>query len=99
MNEKDYHKEIRLMQCVACGDAHAEVAHYSGKYSDQLGKGTGRKSWFHCCAALCRKCHLFFDNYEDGNDDSRAAMFMLMILKTQHVYLMGKEGVAWQYRA
>lgn len=96
MNERDYHKEIRLMECVACGHHQAEVAHYSGKYSDQLGKGISKKAWFHCAAGLCRTCHKFFDNYEDGNDDARAAMFMLMILKTQHVYHMTKQGISWR---
>lgn len=86
MTENDYHKWIRKQECVRCGFPHAEVAHYSGKYSSSLGKGMGRKSWFHCCAALCRACHQDVDLYKAGNDDARAIRLMLDIFETQRRY-------------
>ena len=71
--------------CIRCGadDGTIVAAHYSGLYSDQLGKGAGQKAWDLFVAFLCRDCHATFDSYKDGNDDARAAKFMLLILKTQ----------------
>lgn len=67
--------------CIRCGKRGCEPAHYSGLYSDQLGKGGGQKA-FDVAADLCRECHRYFDLYVDGNDDRRAAEFMLLILLT-----------------
>jgi len=69
--------------CLRCGALGCEPCHYSGRYSDQLGKGGAQKS-FDLTADLCRTCHRHFDLYEDGNDDARATAFMLLILKTLH---------------
>lgn len=88
MNEHAYHNFIRReCECVRCGAPHAEVAHYSGKYANSLGKGMGLKAWWFCCAAFCRACHVHFDSYEGGNDDFRAIDFMLHIFETQRRFL------------
>ena len=70
--------------CVRCGRPGCEPCHYSGLYSDQLGKGGAQKSMDGAAADLCRECHRHFDLYEDGNSDSRAAEFLLLILVTLH---------------
>lgn len=70
--------------CVRCGRLGCEPCHYSGLYSDQLGKGGAQKSFDAAVADLCRECHVYFDLYEGGNDDARAAEFLLLILKTLH---------------
>lgn len=77
-------KAIRGMDCVRCGAPDAVPAHYSGRYAHQLGKGMGRKAWDHCVAALCHRCHTEMDTYAAGNDDARAAEFLLLVLRTQH---------------
>lgn len=70
--------------CVRCGSPGGEPCepcHYSGKYGDRVGRGGSRKAPdLH--AELCRACHNHFDQYEGGNDDARAAEFLLLILKT-----------------
>lgn len=68
--------------CVRCGDSKCEPAHYSGLYSDQLGKGGSQKSADLVVADLCRKCHAYFDLYLGGNDDIRAAEFLLLCWRT-----------------
>lgn len=69
--------------CIRCGRLGCEPCHYSGLYSDQLGKGGAQKS-LDVTADLCRECHIYFDLYKGGNDDTRAAEFLLCIMKTLH---------------
>lgn len=77
-------KAAKGQSCVRCNtdDGTIVAAHYSGVYSNRLGRGKGIKPHDFCCADLCSKCHAYFDQYESPNDDSRAAEFMLMILLT-----------------
>jgi 5-methylcytosine-specific restriction endonuclease McrA len=87
MTETDYHNWIRKeSECVKCKAPEAEVCHYSGRYASTLGKGLGLKAHWHCCAALCRRCHTEFDSYQTGNTDERAIDFMLRIFETQRRY-------------
>lgn len=71
--------------CVMCGvhDGTVVAAHYSGKYSMNVGKGWSMKSADHVTAHLCARCHTYMDSYADGNDDDRAIRFFLAILETQ----------------
>ena len=82
---RKYLDRIRNLPCQLCGvdDGTIVPAHYSGIYSQQLGKGMGQKSSDHCVAALCHPCHESMDKYTDGNTDARAVRFMLAIFKTQ----------------
>ena len=70
--------------CVKCGinDGTVVSAHYSGLYGHRLGRGGSMKAHDFCSAHLCGKCHREFDSYAAGNDDARAAEFMLLILET-----------------
>lgn len=70
--------------CVRCGRLGCEPCHYSGLYSDRLGKGGAQKSMDAAVADLCRECHVYFDLYKGGNDDARAAEFLLLCLVTLH---------------
>ena len=65
----------------ACGKNNGTTisAHYSGKYSNLLGKGRGIKCHDIFVADLCVDCHSYFDQYESGNDDARAAEFMICV--------------------
>ncbi len=72
-----------VTHCVNCGTAEGlQIAHYSGLYSDRLGNGMGSKSHDYCVARLCRDCHRKLDNYELGNDEKRAKIFLVAIVKT-----------------
>lgn len=70
--------------CVKCyaNDGTVVLAHYSGKYSNRFGNGMGRKSNDLVGAHLCDKCHRYFDSYEAGNTDERAAEFMMLCFLT-----------------
>jgi len=70
--------------CIRCGreDGTIVAAHYSGRYSQALGKGCGHKPHDSACAHLCGDCHTHFDSYSTPNDDTRAAEFLLLIVKT-----------------
>lgn len=70
--------------CVRCGRVGCEPAHYSGQYSDRLGKGGAQKSFDAAVADLCRECHIYFDLYHAGNDDVRAAEFFVLCFETLH---------------
>ena len=70
--------------CVRCGKLGCEPCHYSGQYSDRLGKGGAQKSFDAAVADLCRECHVYFDLYHAGNDDVRAAEFLMLVLLTLH---------------
>lgn len=93
-NRKYLNEVAGLQQCALCGKRDGTIvpAHFSGKYSSSLGKGMGQKAADHCVAALCHTCHGDMDGYVMGNDDERAARFMVAILKTQHALL--REGVS-----
>ncbi len=75
----------RGQSCVLCGadDGTVVAAHYSGLYSNALGKGMGQKAWDFCSAHLCHRCHTDLDSYAAGNSEERAVRFMVAILKTQ----------------
>lgn len=70
--------------CIRCGahDGTVVSAHYCGRYQHRLGRGAGQKAHDFCSAHLCGRCHTEFDTYAAGNDDARAAEFMLLILET-----------------
>lgn len=70
--------------CLRCGRLGCEPCHYSGQYSDRLGKGGAQKSMDAAVADLCRECHVYFDLYHSGNNDVRAAEFLLLALETLH---------------
>jgi len=74
--------------CLRCGKDSCEPCHYSGMYSDRLGKGGAQKSFDAAVADLCRECHIYFDLYEGGNDDARAAEFLVLCLETLHRNLL-----------
>lgn len=78
-------KAARGQSCALCGadDGTVVAAHYSGLYSNALGKGMGQKAWDHCTAHLCHRCHTDLDTYADGNNEERAIRFMVAIFKTQ----------------
>lgn len=79
----DYLRLAKGKPCMHCGSIRGVVScHYSGRYASYLGKGGGIKCHDFCVAFLCAKCHRKFDEYEDGNDDERAALFMVMVLKS-----------------
>lgn len=69
--------------CLRCEKLGCEPCHYSGLFSDRLGKGMSIKA-ADLHAELCRECHRYFDLYKSpgGNDDARAAEFLLLIVKT-----------------
>lgn len=71
--------------CIRCGtqDGTVVAAHYSGRYANLLGKGTGIKPWDHCVAFYCAHCHAEADSYAGGNSDERAVRFLIDILRTQ----------------
>lgn len=75
----------RGQSCALCGadDGTVVAAHYSGLYSNALGKGMGQKAWDHCTAHLCHRCHTDLDAYAEGNNEERAIRFMVAIFKTQ----------------
>lgn len=75
----------RGQSCALCGadDGTVVAAHYSGLYSNALGKGMGQKAWDHCTAHLCHRCHTDLDTYAEGNSEERAIRFMVAIFKTQ----------------
>lgn len=75
----------RGQSCALCGadDGTVVAAHYSGLYSNALGKGMGQKAWDHCTAHLCHRCHNDLDTYAEGNNEERAIRFMVAIFKTQ----------------
>lgn len=81
-----YLAAARGQPCIrpSCGQDNGTTvpAHYSGLYANLLGKGKGIKADDLFVADLCDQCHYYFDNYTGGNDDSRAAEFMLCILLT-----------------
>ena len=81
---KEYLSMARGKPCVRCGVADGTVVacHYSGKFSDQLGKGKGIKASDIAVAFLCSECHNYFDSYENNNDYERAAEFMVLCFKT-----------------
>lgn len=81
------------MACVFCGveEGTTVAAHYSGKYSSQVGKGGSEKGWDHVSAWACADCHSSLDSYAEGNDDSRAIKFFLAIFETQR--RLFEEGV------
>jgi len=93
-NRKYLNEVAGLMECQLCGKMDGTIvpAHYSGKYSSSFGKGMGQKAADHCVAALCHICHTDMDDYVMGNDDARAARFMIAILRTQHALL--RNGVS-----
>ena len=70
--------------CVRCGKPGCEPCHYSGQYADRLGKGGAQKSFDAAVADLCRECHVYFDLYHAGNNDVRAAEFLMLVLLTLH---------------
>lgn len=78
-----YLAAARGQSCVrpACGINNGTTipAHYSGKFSNLLGKGRGIKCHDLFIADLCDGCHQYFDGYKSGNDDSRAAEFMICV--------------------
>lgn len=81
--------------CLRCGRLGCEPCHYSGQYSDRLGKGGAQKSMDAAVADLCRECHVYFDLYHSGNNDVRAAEFLLLVLETLHRNLqMGHAEIA-----
>ena len=71
-------------RCIRCGcqDGTVVAAHYQGFGSNRLGKGRGQKPDDTATAELCRNCHEYFDSYESGNDEERAAEFLLLVLET-----------------
>lgn len=72
--------------CVRCdaNDGTVVAAHYSGIYATRFGRGRGIKPHDFCVADLCSRCHGYFDSYENGNTDERAAEFMTYVLLTIH---------------
>lgn len=70
--------------CIRChaDDGTVVLAHYSGRYSERFGKGMGRKSHDMAAAHLCQKCHSYFDEYKDGNNDERAIQLMICCILT-----------------
>jgi len=70
--------------CIRCGrdDGTVVAAHYSGLFSNLLGKGMGQKPHDHCVAHLCRDCHIDYDAYTKGNNEGRAINFLMDILLT-----------------
>jgi len=75
----NYAKEYPCIRC-GCDNGTVVGAHYSGRYSQILGKGAGVKA-HDLVAFLCSSCHAHFDSYADGNDDYRAAEFLLLIVR------------------
>jgi len=71
--------------CIRCNNDDGTIvgAHYSGIFSDLLGKGMGQKPHDHCVAYLCRDCHIDYDSYTHGNTYDRAIQFLMDILLTQ----------------
>ncbi len=88
MENIKYRNKIKGKPCVRCGELQGVVpAHYSGLFSDQLGKGMGVKGSDFAIAALCTNCHEWMDNYKDGNDPERAAQFLVYCFKTLDLLL------------
>ena len=71
---------VRCAKCgaQASGFMQTDPAHYSGLFSDRLGKGGAQKCADIVSCPLCRKCHTDFDLYRTGNDEKRAAEFLLL---------------------
>jgi hypothetical protein len=86
---KDYLALAKGKPCVHCGVSDGTIVscHYSGMLAGTLGKGLGQKPHDFCVAHLCFNCHNDFDSFKTENDDKRAAMFMLQILKTMAILL------------
>lgn len=68
--------------CACCGATATafvpiDPAHYSGLFAHRLGKGGAQKVADVVSCPLCRKCHTTFDEYRMGNDDTRAAAFLV----------------------
>ncbi len=86
---KKYLALARGKPCASCGvtDGTVVSAHYTGKYSHRLGKGTGHKAHDFAVAHLCSKCHYSFDLYQDSHSDDMAIEFMLLIFETLNTCL------------
>lgn len=68
--------------CLRCGAYGCEPCHFSGQFSDRVGKGAAQKASDLVAADLCRKCHVYFDTYQAGNGDARAAEFLTLCWQT-----------------
>lgn len=68
--------------CISCGAPCCVSAHYSGLMAHKVGKGGAQKSSDVVSAHLCAECHLTADSYAGGNDDARAADFLLNCWRT-----------------
>ena len=69
--------------CICCGSNPASVipAHYSGMWSNKLGKGYGIKP-HDLTADLCGECHHKFDNHINGNNLENSFLFCTYIISS-----------------
>lgn len=56
-------KQANGKDCIRCGASDAILAHYSGPWQHQFGKGRGIKGNDIAAAELCNDCHVHFDEY------------------------------------